>query len=177
MKKILKAALRQCFILNIVLEFSRCKIFWINSLMNRNSRHGRLERRKGKEFWVLIHHPNLANMCAYCACCHFSCVWLFETLWTVACQAPLFMECSRQEYWSHSLLKGILLTQELNMGLLPCRWILYRLSHQGSPCLPYSTLNIKSMICPSARNWLGTNEVCSFLFFPTNSEKGSSNHT
>ena len=100
MKKILKAALRQCFILNIVLEFSRCKIFWINSLMNRNSRHGRLERRKGKEFWVLIHHPNLANMCAYCACCHFSCVWLFETLWTVACQAPLFMGYSRQEYWS-----------------------------------------------------------------------------
>ena len=27
-------------------------------------------------------------------------VWLFETPWTVACQAPLFMEFSRQEYWS-----------------------------------------------------------------------------
>ena len=27
-------------------------------------------------------------------------VWLFVTPWTVACQAPLFMEFSRQEYWS-----------------------------------------------------------------------------
>ena len=30
----------------------------------------------------------------------FSCVWLFVTLWTVAPQAPLSMEFSRQEYWS-----------------------------------------------------------------------------
>ena len=30
----------------------------------------------------------------------FSCVQLFVTLWTVACQTPLFMEFSRQEYWS-----------------------------------------------------------------------------
>ena len=27
-------------------------------------------------------------------------VCLFETLWTTACQAPLSMEFSRQEYWS-----------------------------------------------------------------------------
>ena len=30
----------------------------------------------------------------------FSLVWLFVTLWTVACQAPLSMGFSRQEYWS-----------------------------------------------------------------------------
>ena len=29
-----------------------------------------------------------------------SCVQLFATLWSVALQAPLFMEFSRQEYWS-----------------------------------------------------------------------------
>ena len=29
-----------------------------------------------------------------------SCVQLSSTLWTVACQAPLSMEFSRQEYWS-----------------------------------------------------------------------------
>ena len=34
---------------------------------------------------------------------------------------------------SHSLLQGIFLTQELNPGLLHCRWILYHLSHQRSP--------------------------------------------
>ena len=31
---------------------------------------------------------------------HFSCVWPFVTPWTVACQAPLSMRFSRQEYWS-----------------------------------------------------------------------------
>ena len=31
---------------------------------------------------------------------HFSCVQLFVTLWTVACQAPLSTTFSRQEYWS-----------------------------------------------------------------------------
>ena len=33
----------------------------------------------------------------------------------------------------HALLQGIFLTQGSNPGLLHCRWILYRLSHQGSP--------------------------------------------
>ena len=31
---------------------------------------------------------------------HFSRVWLFATLWTVAFQAPLSMGFSKQEYWS-----------------------------------------------------------------------------
>ena len=31
---------------------------------------------------------------------HFSHVHLFATLWTVACQAPLSMRFSKQEYWS-----------------------------------------------------------------------------
>ena len=34
---------------------------------------------------------------------------------------------------SLSLLQEIFPTQGLNWGLLHCRWILYRLSHQGSP--------------------------------------------
>ena len=34
---------------------------------------------------------------------------------------------------SPSLLKWIFLTQESNWGLLHCRWILYQLSHRGSP--------------------------------------------
>ena len=33
----------------------------------------------------------------------------------------------------HALLQGIFLPQRSNLGLLHCRWILYRLSHQGSP--------------------------------------------
>ena len=31
---------------------------------------------------------------------HFSCVRLFATLWTAACQAPLSTAFSRQEHWS-----------------------------------------------------------------------------
>ena len=39
-------------------------------------------------------------------------VWLFAAPWTVACQAPLSMEFSRQEYWfrGHFLIQGIILT-------------------------------------------------------------------
>ena len=32
--------------------------------------------------------------------CVFSLIQLFETPWTVACQAPLSMDFSMQEYWS-----------------------------------------------------------------------------
>ena len=35
-----------------------------------------------------------------CAVLCVSCVWLFATPWTVASQAPLSMEFSRQEYWT-----------------------------------------------------------------------------
>ena len=35
-----------------------------------------------------------------CMLSHFSCVWLFVTPWTVACQPPLSMGFSRQEHWS-----------------------------------------------------------------------------
>ena len=47
-------------------------------------------------------------------------IWFFGTPWTIALQAPLSMEFSRQEYWSgvHSLLQGIFLTQRLSLHLL-----------------------------------------------------------
>jgi len=34
----------------------------------------------------------------------------------------------------HALLQGIFPIQGSNSGILHCRWILYHLSHQGSPC-------------------------------------------
>ena len=72
-----------------------------------------------------------------------SCLTL-ATPWTVACQAPLSMGFSRQEYWSgcHFLLKGIFLTQESNPGPLHCRQILYQLSYEGSPSLLMSSLKL-----------------------------------
>ena len=38
----------------------------------------------------------------------------------------------------HAFLQGIFPIQELNPGLPHCRRILYLLSHQGSPAIPYS---------------------------------------
>ena len=47
-------------------------------------------------------HLNFCSQVQGCACVlnRFSHVRFFATLWTVACQAPLSMEFSRQEYWS-----------------------------------------------------------------------------
>ena len=52
--------------------------------------------------------------------CHFSCVRLFVTLWTVAGQGPLSVGFSREEYWvgCHALLQGIFSTLGLNLCLL-----------------------------------------------------------
>ena len=52
-----------------------------------------------------------------CVCSH---VWLFANPWTIAHQAPLFMEFFRQEYWDrlHFLIQGIFLTQGSNLHLL-----------------------------------------------------------
>ena len=65
---------------------------------------------------------------------HCSHVHLFVTERTVVHQA-LSMEFSRQVYWTGlpCPLQGIFPTQRLNPGFPHCRWILYHLSHQGSP--------------------------------------------
>ena len=44
-------------------------------------------------YWLL--NPSLA-----CVLSHFSHVWLFARVWTIAHQVPLSMALSRQEYWS-----------------------------------------------------------------------------
>ena len=48
----------------------------------------------------LSHLPNASLLSAFVVVESLSCVWLFVTLWIVACQAPLSMRFSRQEYWS-----------------------------------------------------------------------------
>ena len=55
-----------------------------------------------------------------CMLSRFSPVQLFVTPCTEACQAPLSMGFSRQEYWGglHALFGGIFLTHVSNLGLL-----------------------------------------------------------
>ena len=56
-------------------------------------------------------------VCVCCVLSCFSCLPLCVTLWTVACQSPLFTGFSRLEYWSscHFPLQGIFPT----WGLIP----------------------------------------------------------
>ena len=42
----------------------------------------------------------LIDSCSVCVLSHLICIQLFVILWTVARQAPLSKEFSRQEYWS-----------------------------------------------------------------------------
>ena len=54
--------------------------------------------------WLILCCPSEAIRTLFifsvCLLSHFGCVQLFVALWTVACQAPLSMEFSSQEYWS-----------------------------------------------------------------------------
>ena len=63
---------------------------------------------------------------------HFSLVGLCATPWTVAHQAPLSMEFSRQKYWSGLPRPPLedLPNPGIKPGLLHCRQILYCLRHQ-----------------------------------------------
>ena len=67
---------------------------------------------------------------AYNGVCALTHSELFETPWTVAHQAPLFIGSSRQEYWNGLPfpLQGIFLTQGSNSHLLhPLHWLAYSL--------------------------------------------------
>ena len=57
---------------------------------------------------------------------------LCPTPWTAVCHVPVSMGFSRQEYWRglRFLLQVIFPTQELNLGPLHWRQILYWLSHK-----------------------------------------------
>ena len=69
-----------------------------------------------------------------CCVCVLSCIQLFATSWTTAGQAPLSMECSRQECWSGLPCppQRIFPTQGLNLHLLR---LLYRQAG-SSPLVP-----------------------------------------
>ena len=80
------------------------------------------------------------------------------TLWTVACQAPLSMGFSRQEYWSGlcALLQRIFLTQgPIHISCVSCigRWALYHWGHLP-PFVNSATLSVScSKRAPAERHW------------------------
>ena len=75
-----------------------------------------------------------------CMLSHFSHVRLFATLWTIACQAPLFMGFSRQVYWSGFPLPSPGIEPTSHVSCISRR-LLYRWHHLGSP------LHIQDLLC------------------------------
>ena len=78
-------------------------------------------------------------MIKMCVLSHFSHVQLFATPWTVACQAPLSMGFSGQEYWSGlpcpppgNLPNPEIIPTSLNSPSIG-RQVLYQQLHLGSP--------------------------------------------
>ena len=73
---------------------------------------------------------------------HFSCVQLFVILWTVACQAPLSMGYSGQEYWSgcHFLLQGIWPRDQTSVFCVNCTaGRFFKTEPPGKPIPPMKT--------------------------------------
>ena len=69
------------------------------STMNQDWRGCEEIRTLLHQCWNVNWEKPLWRQCE-CMLSHFSRAWLFSTLWTVTCQAPLSMGFSRKEYWS-----------------------------------------------------------------------------
>ena len=93
----------------------------------------------------------------HCVLSHFSHVWLFATLCTVALQTALSMGFSsilqNTGVGCHALLQGIFPTQRSNPSLPHCRRIFYHLSHQGSPRILEWVAYPFSRASSPPRNW------------------------
>ena len=107
---------------------------------------------------------------------HFNCVWLFTILWTIACQAPLSLGFSRQEYLDGlpfpppgdlpdpGLKLACLMSLHRQVGSLP-------LAPPGKPCWMRITLKRK---CWQSRGSWRINGSASMLKEVRYSGKGNS---
>ena len=103
-------------------------------------------------------------------------VQLFVTPWTVACQAPQSMECSRQEYWSELPFPfpDGLPYPEIEPGSPTLQTDSLLLSHQGSPiyciagCLYFlNPYELKTFLyCKACRDHRQFQELFTMTLFP-----------
>ena len=84
---------------------------------------------------------NLNSSFVFLLCVCYLCLTLFN-LWTAACQAPLYIEFSRQEYWC-GYLQRVFQTHGVNLGFLHWGQIFYYMNNLGSPS-PLSLLSHKT---------------------------------
>ena len=90
-----------------------------------------------------------------------------DSLWPYGLHSPWNSLGQNTGVSSLSLFQGIFPTQGSNPGLLPCRQILYQLSHQGSPRI------LEWIACPFSsesfqpRNWTGVSCIAGRFFIET----------
>ena len=95
----------------------------------------KLHVRPGYEPLSFLHFVSiLASKC----CTMVSCSVLSDSLQPHDCSLPGSSDhgdspSKNTGVGCHALLQGIIPTQGSNPGLFHCRWILYHVSHQGSP--------------------------------------------
>ena len=105
-------------------------------------------------------------ICAMCMLSHFSHAQLQATTWTLACQAPLSMEISKQEYWiglpcplPGESSQPTDWTSVSCIYLLCCKWILYIWATgeaQRSYICSQTELCLKLNVTKEPRWWTGT---------------------
>ena len=100
-----------------------------NKLKRNNKKNGQSRRPvlMGDRILWLLRYPTVC-MCVWQS---ISRVWLFVIPWPI--HSLWNSLCKNTGVGSLSLLQGIFPTQGLNPGFPHCRWILYQLSHKGSP--------------------------------------------
>ena len=69
-----------------------------------------------------------------------------DSLWPHGLNGPWDSPSQSAGVGSHSVLRGIFLTQGSNPGLLHCRWTLHQLSHQESLCIQFSSVQSLSRV-------------------------------
>ena len=130
---------------------------WLSS-SSSSSRESLTKREKlavQKEMWLLY--------LRVCTLSCFSCVWLFSTLLTVACPAPLTWDFPGKNIGvvCHSLLQVIFPTQGSNLSLLRflyCTWILYHWATREALIFCMRLSNFTNTI-----HWKGFLPHCIFL--------------
>ena len=103
-------------------------------------------------FFFFLRLSPLWSPTPYLVCAMYICSVMSDSLWAQTLCSPPDSSVHGDSPGKntgvgyHALFQGIFPTQGSNPGLLHCKWILYCLSHQGSPHLTYWLINILIII-------------------------------
>ena len=106
----------------------------------------------GGFFFFFLRLSPLWSPTPYLVCAMYICSVMSDSLWAQTLCSPPDSSVHGDSPGKntgvgyHALFQGIFPTQGSNPGLLHCKWILYCLSHQGSPHLTYWLINILIII-------------------------------